>query len=40
VVPIEIKWDRGDIEEYWLNTVTQFLTRELEPYGNPYFKII
>lgn len=40
VVPIEIKWDRGDSEEYWLNTLIIFLTRELEPYGKPYFKII
>lgn len=40
VVPIEIKWDFREVEEYWIPTITQFLTKELEPYGNPYFKLI
>ena len=40
VVPIEIKWEDSKNEEYWLNTLTIFLTKELEPYGNPYFKLI
>lgn len=40
VVPIEIKWRDLNAEEYWLNTLTIFLTKELEPYGKPYFKII
>jgi len=40
VVPIEIKWEDPNKEEYWIPTISSFLTRELEPYGNPYFKII
>lgn len=40
VIPIEIKWRDLNSEEYWLNTLTIFLTKELEPYGKPYFKII
>jgi hypothetical protein len=40
VVPIEFKWDTKESEEYWLGTITIYLTRELEPYGNPYFKLI
>lgn len=38
-VPIDIKWDRKDVEEYWIPTISSFLTRELEPYGKPYFRI-
>jgi len=40
VVPIEFKWDVKETEEYWLGALIIYLTRELEPYGNPYFKII
>jgi hypothetical protein len=40
VVPIEFKWDVKETEEYWLGAIIIYLTRELEPYGNPYFKII
>lgn len=40
VIPIEIKWGVLNSEKYWLNTLTIFLTKELEPYGKPYFKII
>jgi hypothetical protein len=38
-VPIEIKWYNKESEEYWINTLTIFLTKELEPYGKPYFRI-
>ena len=39
LVPIDIKWDSKDVEEYWIPTISSFLTRELEPYGKPYFRI-
>ena len=39
LVPIDVKWYRKDVEEYWIPTITEFLTRELKPYGNPYFRI-
>lgn len=38
-VPIEIKWGDLKSEKYWSNTLTIFLTKELEPYGKPYFMI-
>ncbi len=39
LVPIDVKWYSKDVEEYWIPTITEFLTRELKPYGNPYFRI-
>lgn len=39
LVPIDVKWYRKDVEEYWIHTITEFLTKELKPYGNPYFRI-
>jgi hypothetical protein len=39
LVPIDVKCYRKDVEEYWIPTITEFLTRELKPYGNPYFRI-
>ena len=39
MVPIDIKWDTKDVEEYWMSTISSFLNRELSPYGKPYFRI-
>jgi hypothetical protein len=40
LVVIDIKWKNSrDFEEYWVRTISSFLTRELSPYGKPYFRI-